>query len=96
MILHINGPLRPQVIDEDKPVAGQREEIEEGRSQMEERRSEVEEGGDGGTTDHATKAEKRKLGKSTLRNKATAEGGQIAEMLFSVSAFQLPLRFAFA
>ena len=31
MVLLIDGPLRPQVVDEDQPVAGKGEEIEEGR-----------------------------------------------------------------
>ena len=31
MVLLIDGPLRPQVVDEDEPVAGQREKIEDGR-----------------------------------------------------------------
>jgi len=62
MVLLVHRPLRPQVVDEDQPVAGQREEMEEGRSQLEDRGSEVEEGPvrqrDDGTTGYWTKAEK--------------------------------------
>jgi hypothetical protein len=59
MVLLIDGPLRPQVVDEDQPVAGQREEIEDGRWKM----GHVTLTRDYGTTGLRDYCKKQKLGK---------------------------------